>query len=88
MAHDRVYRRVGMQGCFKNQQGSRQTFFPVVDTLSDLLENPQDAGKVAPTGHPVAFGNTLGYFGGAASQTPRRNSSTQQPGNRNSPYKR
>jgi hypothetical protein len=68
----------GYTGMFQNQQ-TRQTFFPVVDTLSDLLVEPQDAGKVSPSGHPVGFGNTMGYFGGAS---PMNRGNTQQPANR------
>jgi hypothetical protein len=48
--------------------GMRQTFFPVVDTLADLTDDPQSAGRVSPTGHPVGFGNTLGYFGPTSGQ--------------------
>ncbi len=43
--------------------GPRQTFFPGADTMSDLLEFPADANKVAPTGHVAGFNNTLNYFG-------------------------
>jgi hypothetical protein len=46
-----------------NQNGPRQTFFPGADTLADLLDDPRDIGKVAPTGHPAGFDNTLNYFG-------------------------
>lgn len=74
----------GYAGMFVNPAQSRQTFFPVVDTLTDLLEDPQNAGKVAPTGHPVGFNNTLGYFGGGNTAGGR----PQQPANRRSPYGR
>jgi hypothetical protein len=49
--------------------GPRQTFFPVVDTLADLSEDPQAAMRVSPTGHPVGFNNTLNYFGPTSGQT-------------------
>lgn len=48
---------------------ARQTFFPgAVDTLADLTDDPRDLSKVAPTGHPVGFGNTLNYFGTTSGQ--------------------
>jgi len=40
----------------------RQTFFPNVDTLSELDETSSSAG-MHPTGHPFGFNNTLSYFG-------------------------
>ena len=43
--------------------GPRQTFFPVVDTLADLTDELPTGVRVAPTGHPVGFNNTLNYFG-------------------------
>lgn len=43
--------------------GQRMTFFPGADYLTDLLEEPRDATKVNPTGHPAGFNNTLNYFG-------------------------
>ena len=43
--------------------GQRMTFFPGADYLTDLLEEPRDATKVNPTGHPAGFNNTLSYFG-------------------------
>lgn len=57
----------GFTGMFnQGAQGVRQTFFPVVDTLSELADDP-DAGRgVMPTGHPVGFSNTMGYFGGGS----------------------
>ena len=54
--------------------GVRQTFFPVVDTLSELdTQDPQATG-MRPTGHPIGFGNSLGYFpqsAGAGAQQQR-----------------
>jgi len=52
----------------QNAAGPRQTFFPVVDTLADLTDDPQAATRVAPTGHPVGFNNTLNYFGPTSGQ--------------------
>ena len=75
----------GYTGMFLNPTQARQTFFPVVDTLTDLLDDPQSASRIAPTGHPVGFGNTLGYFGGATGPT---NRNTQQPGNRRGTFGR
>lgn len=65
----------GFTGMFNqnSQQGPRQTFFPLVDNLAELADDPRDVRAVTPTGHPVGFGNTLGYFGG---QPPARG---QQP---------
>jgi len=60
--------------------GPRQTFFPVVDTLADLTDDPQAAMRVAPTGHPVGFNNTLNYFGPTSGQVFAR--SAQQQGRR------
>lgn len=58
--------------------GARQTFFPgAVDTLADLTDNPQDLSKVAPTGHPVGFGNTLNYFGTTSGQVYTRGGQAQ-----------
>ncbi len=75
----------GYTGMFQNPQQPRQTFFPVVDTLSDLLDDPQNAGKIPPSGHPVGFGNTMGYFGGAS---PMNRGNTQQPANRRGSFGR
>ena len=60
--------------------GPRQTFFPVVDTLADLTDDPQAGMRVAPTGHPVGFNNTLNYFGPTSGQVFAR--SAQQQGRR------
>ena len=60
--------------------GPRQTFFPVVDTLAGLTDDPQAAMRVAPTGHPVGFNNTLNYFGPTSGQVFAR--SAQQQGRR------
>lgn len=55
----------GFSGMFnQGAQGVRQTFFPVVDNLADLADDPDAARQVTPTGHPVGFSNTMGYFGG------------------------
>lgn len=55
----------GFTGMFNpNSQGVRQTFFPIVDNLSELSDDPNASRGVMPTGHPVGFSNTLGYFGG------------------------
>jgi hypothetical protein len=44
--------------------GPRQTFFPVVDTLAELQsDESKGIPRMAPTGHPVGFNNTMGYFG-------------------------
>lgn len=59
----------GYAGMFnQSAQGPRQTFFPVVDTLSELADDPNAARVVSPTGHPVGFNNTMGYFGGSPQQ--------------------
>jgi hypothetical protein len=60
--------------------GPRQTFFPVVDTLADLSDDPQDLGRVGPTGHPVGFNNTLNYFGPTSGQTFARGAQQQRRG--------
>jgi hypothetical protein len=59
--------------------GPRQTFFPVVDTLADFLEEPQPAGRIPTTGHPVGFGNTLNYFGPTPGQFFARSAQQQGP---------
>jgi hypothetical protein len=51
-----------------NAPGQRQTFFPGADYLADLLEEPRDATRVNPTGHPAGFNNTLSYFGPTSGQ--------------------
>lgn len=48
--------------------GQKTTFFPGADLLTDLLEEPRDATKVNPTGHPAGFNNTLNYFGPTSGQ--------------------
>jgi hypothetical protein len=58
--------------------GPRQTFFPVVDTLADFADEPQDITRATPTGHPVGFNNTLNYFGPTSGQAFARNPQ-QQP---------
>ena len=52
----------------QSRAGPRQTFFPVVDTLADLTDDPEAGKRVNPTGHPVGFGNTLNYFGQTSGQ--------------------
>jgi len=58
--------------------GPRQTYFPVVDTLADLFDEPQDITRATPTGHLVGFNNTLNYFGPTSGQTFARGAQ-QQP---------
>jgi hypothetical protein len=48
--------------------GQRQTFFPGAEYPADLLEEPRDASRVHPTGHPAGFNNTLSYFGPTSGQ--------------------
>src|SRR4051812_23548439 len=45
-------------GMFGAGNGQRQTFFPGADYLTDLLDEPRDATRVNPTGHPAGFNNT------------------------------
>jgi hypothetical protein len=59
--------------------GQRQTFFPGADYMTDLLDEPRDATKVNPTGHPAGFANTLNYFGPTSGQFYARGGQ-QQPG--------
>jgi hypothetical protein len=59
--------------------GPRQTFFPVVDTLADLLDEPPTGGRIPPTGHPVGFGNTLNYFGPTSGPVFARTAQQQGP---------
>jgi hypothetical protein len=62
--------------------GQRQTFFPGAAYLTDVLdEEPRDATRVNPTGHPTGFNNTLNYFGPTPGQTFSRGGQ-QQPGPR------
>jgi hypothetical protein len=58
--------------------GGRQTFFPQVDTLSDLEGEPKTVG-MRPTGHPFGFNNTLSYFGPTGSGMNRNNAGGQGP---------
>lgn len=60
---------LGLFGGAGSMTGGRQTFFPGADLLTDLLEQPQDATRVRPTGHPAGFNNTLNYFGPTSGQT-------------------
>ena len=62
--------------------GQRQTFFPGADVLADLLEEPRDATRVNPTGHPAGFNNTLNYFGPTSGQFFARGAGGQQGGQR------
>jgi hypothetical protein len=55
-------------GMFTPSSGPRQTFFQGADQLTDLLEDPREVGKVAPTGHATTFNNTLNYFGPTSGQ--------------------
>ena len=49
--------------------GQRQTFFPGAAYLADVVEDePRDATRVNPTGHPAGFNNTLNYFGPTSGQ--------------------
>ena len=48
--------------------GQRMTFFPGADYLTDLADEPRDATRVNPTGHPAGFSNTLNYFGPTSGQ--------------------
>ena len=68
----------GMFGAGGN--GQRLTFFPGADYLTDLLEDPRDASKVNPTGHPAGFANTLNYFGPTSGQFFARGGQQQQQG--------
>jgi hypothetical protein len=65
--------RSGAFSPFAGGGGGRQTFFP---TLGDIEEEDfqrstkyrpegekEDRVHMAPTGHPAAYGNTMGYFG-------------------------
>jgi hypothetical protein len=65
-------------GIFGGAGSQRLTFFPGADYLTDILEEPRDATKVQPTGHPAAFNNTLSYFGTTAGQFYARGGQTQQ----------
>ena len=67
-------------GMFNNQGnlGPRMTFFSGADTLSDFSDEPRDAMKVPPTGHPAAWNNTLNYFGPTSGQTFTRGRQQQQ----------
>ena len=59
----------GFTGMFnQGNSGVRQTFFPIVDTLADLADDPNAARVVSPSGHPVGFYNTMGYFGAGQQQ--------------------
>jgi len=69
-------------GMFGTGGGQRQTFFPGADYLTDLLEEPRDATKVSPTGHPAGFNNTLNYFGPTSGQFFARGGQQQQGGQR------
>ena len=60
--------------------GQRQTFFPGADYLTDLLDEPRDATRVNPTGHPAGFNNTLNYFGPTSGQIFARGAGGQQAG--------
>ena len=60
--------------------GQRTTFFPGADYQVDLLEDPRDATRVNPTGHPAGFNNTLNYFGPTSGQFFARGAGGQQAG--------
>ena len=62
--------------------GQRMTFFPGADVLTDLLEEPRDATRVNPTGHPAGFNNTLNFFGPTSGQFFARGAGGQQGGQR------
>lgn len=58
----------GYLGPYAPQPGTmapRQTYFPIVDTLAQYEPGDLPSG-MGPTGHPVGFRNTLGYFGGGS----------------------
>jgi hypothetical protein len=46
--------------------GPRQTFFPIFDTLAEPPAPGDLPSGMGPTGHPVAFRNTLNYYGGGS----------------------
>lgn len=60
--------------------GQRTTFFPGADYLTDLSDEPRDATRVNPTGHPAGFNNTLNYFGPTSGQFFARGAGGQQAG--------
>ena len=71
----------GSTGMFnQGNVGQRQTFFPYFDNLSELADEPRDVNRVAPTGHPAGFFNTLGYF--PTAMAPRGQGQQQQTGRR------
>ena len=78
----------GYGGMFNQIAGPRQTFFPWVDNLADLADDPHEAGRVSPTGHPVGFNNTLGYFGPTSGQQFSRGSQQQGAQRRGSSTRR
>ena len=72
---------------FLGSMGSqgRQTFFPSLDTLTEL-EDEKPTASIRPTGHPFGFNNTMGYFGagsgtfyGYGMRFPNMNQNKQSP---------
>jgi hypothetical protein len=63
----------------------RQAFFPnAVDDLDQLdasvTPNTNETNRMAPTGHPTGFSNTLGYVGPAGPQNVAGGQHRPQPG--------
>lgn len=50
---------------FSAPGGNRPLFFPQLANAPNSLEEPREPGRgnvLPPAGHPVVFGNTMGYF--------------------------
>ncbi len=76
-------RNNGLSGGFGsggNSQGSPfgGRFVPTPETISEFPEDNRDPLKLGPTGHPTAFGNTLGYFGTTSGQIFARGAQQRQ----------
>jgi len=62
--------------------GPRQTFFPYAE--SAVQATPEEAAiagpGIRPTGHPIGYGNTMGYYGGSTGSGMRGTGAVQGSG--------
>lgn len=60
--------------------GPRQTFFPYAEPFEPLTAEETATTGIRPTGHPIGYGNTMGYYGGSTGSGMRGTGAVQGAG--------